>query len=175
MPDPRHRCLQCLSRNAASQIPLPAPGTPAQIARALAAAPLTHRLPTDITQLHKIHSDKAENTWLGKGCVFFRCDWGKHSKPLVILIGDSHADMWSPAVARAVINGGGHLKMIWDLGCPVAKVHFYGTFSNPQIYDTACDAWRNQTLAEVRHLHPSLVLLSERTTNLFFCAQHPCF
>ena len=98
-----------------------------------------------------------------------------HAKPLVILIGDSHADMWSPAVARAVINGGGHLKMIWDLGCPVAKVHFYGTFSNPQIYDTACDAWRNQTLAEVRHLHPSLVLLSERTTNLFFCAQHPCF
>lgn len=153
--------------NAASQIPLPAPGTASQIARAVAAAPSIHRLPSAASRsLLQIKRDNIANTSLGSGCTF-ACEWGKSSKRLVVLFGDSHAYMWSPAVARAVLAGGGRLKLMWTVGCPVAKIHVYGTYSNPNIYNKACDDWRKQSLDQIRALHPSLVLLSERTAKLY--------
>jgi len=152
---------------ATSFVPLPAPGTPKQVAEAVAQSTSIQSIPANLTpSLTQAGLSTFPHTALGQNCDF-TCSWGKeNAKPLVILFGDSHAYMWAPAVARAVLAAHGRLILYSSVGCVVAKLHLYGIWNNPNVYNTGCDKWRTKTIKEIQAKKPTLVLLAERTSNI---------
>ncbi len=152
---------------AASFAPLPAPGTPQQVAKAVAHSTSIRNVPSNLTpKLTQAGLVTFANTALGNKC-FATCSWGKeNAKPLVILFGDSHAYMWAPAVARAVLAAHGRLILYSSMGCVVAKVRTYGKWGNPNAYNTDCDKWRTRTIKKIQSKKPTLVLLAERTSDI---------
>ncbi len=80
----------------------------------------------------------------------------------MVLFGDSHAAMWLPAL----VYDGTHLHfrvvLLWYSGCPAADL----TVWNPSQHgiDKGCDGWRSKSIAQIKALAPSLVLLTDRTT-----------
>ncbi len=150
---------------ASSFAPLPAPGSPKQVAKAVVQSTSIRTVPANLTpKLTQAGLVTFPNTQLGAKCVA-TCSWGKeNAKPLVILFGDSHAYMWAPAVARAVLAAHGRLILYSSMGCVVAKLHLYGKWGNPNAYNTGCDTWRTKTIKKIQSKKPTLVLLAERTS-----------
>ena len=150
---------------ASSFVPLPKPGTVQQVSDAVAQSISIEKIPANLTpKLTKAGLATFTNTALGAKC-FATCSWGKeNAKPLVILFGDSHAYMWAPAVARAVVAAHGRLILYSSMGCVVAKLHLYGKWGNPNVYNTGCDQWRTKTIKKIQSKKPTLVVLAERTS-----------
>lgn len=152
---------------ASSFAPLPAPGVPKQVAKAVAQSTSIRTIPANLTpKLSEAGRATFPNTALGAKCAA-TCTWGKqNAKPLVILFGDSHAYMWAPAVARAVLAANGRLVVYWSMGCVVAKLHLYGKWGSPNEYSTDCDRWRAKIIRQIQSTKPTLVLLAERTYDI---------
>lgn len=150
---------------ATSFAPLPKPGTPKQVAEAVAQSTSIRSIPANLTpKLTQAGLVTFTKTALGSKCTA-TCSWGKeNAKPLVILFGDSHAYMWAPAVARAVLAAHGRLILYSSMGCVVAKLHLYGKWGKPNAYNTGCDTWRTKTIKKIQSKKPALVVLAERTS-----------
>lgn len=74
-----------------------------------------------------------------------------------ILIGDSHAGQWFPAVAEAFHRPGWRLLVLTKSSCPmVDEPFFYARIG--KVY-AVCDRWRAQALVQVAKLRPEVVLL----------------
>ena len=71
-----------------------------------------------------------------------------------MLIGDSHAVHWFPAVYAVAKERGWHLVTMTKSACPFADVPTY----RYKVRDTACEAWRVKAFAKVKRLHPDLVI-----------------
>jgi SGNH domain (fused to AT3 domains) len=85
----------------------------------------------------------------------------------VVLLGDSHAYMWSPAVELALKPLHIRVVLLWLLGCPAANLRVWGTFSNPNTPDTTCTTWRTKVWRQIDAMKPAAVILSERTYQTF--------
>jgi hypothetical protein len=155
----------------ASTIRFPTPATSAQISRLVAASISIEKLPrTMVPPLAQIPNDTATNSPLHAPTVCKvasrACTFGdRSSRKLVVLFGDSHAWMWINGVNPAVRAAGFRLELFAYPGCPVARVTIWAAPLN-KIF-RACDTWRATTIAHIKNQHPSLVLLSERTSDLF--------
>lgn len=88
-----------------------------------------------------------------------KCVYGKrNAKKKVVLLGDSHALQWGPALIRLANQKGWRLTALIRQGCTVAQVKF----------ESVCDQWRRNTLRRiVRRERPDLVVVSTATTNRY--------
>ncbi|GIG28896.1 acyltransferase family protein [Cellulomonas marina] len=77
----------------------------------------------------------------------------------VVLIGDSHAQQWLPALDRSAQERGWRLVAWTKSACPVAELD---AWAGPlgRAY-TECTTWRDETRARVAALDPDLVVVSQ--------------
>jgi SGNH domain (fused to AT3 domains) len=160
---------------ATASLNFPAPGTSSQVAKAVAAS-------TSITTLTKKVADEVYNSpndnpaidypQTRNGCATASsCVFGdkKSSKKLVIM-GDSHAQMWIPALNRI----GNSLKMkvivLFLARCPAASLNVWLA-----VYDasyTLCTTTRTKWITAINKMHPVTVLLSDHTNAVYTAASN---
>jgi hypothetical protein len=143
---------------------LPQPGTVAQVKAAVAVS--TH-VTTVSAQVDPPLTDVINNTPQDtiysqpNGCPGNGgpCEYGDvHASKLVVLFGDSHAEMWLEAVAPIMAKDHYKLQLIWKPSCPVTAVPIPSTPS--------CVGWRTAMITTILHEKPKAVILAERTTNV---------
>ncbi|MBL8777224.1 MAG: acyltransferase family protein [Acidimicrobiales bacterium] len=76
----------------------------------------------------------------------------------VVLVGDSHAAQWQPALAALAEDAGVRLVVLTKSACPVADL----TVDNRLLGRpyTECDTWRDDVVALVGELEPDLVVVA---------------
>lgn len=75
----------------------------------------------------------------------------------VVLMGDSHAGQWFPAVAEAFHRPGWRVLVLTKSSCPMVDVPFFYARIGKEY--TVCANWRAQALVQVAALKPDVVLL----------------
>lgn len=149
------------------------PGNPEQVAALVAASASLSSLPSHPDPT--LQRESSEATWNEYPVVAHctntaadPCVFGERTATRrIVLLGDSHAAMWLPAVLAAARTLGDRVVLVWTPGCPAADVVPYDPVADggiPEGYDTACTTWRTKAIATVRALRPTLVLLSDRTS-----------
>ena len=73
-----------------------------------------------------------------------------HGDKTIVLVGDSHAQHWFPALSRAASKQGWKLYAWTKSACPMAEL----SVNNDQVGGayTACDSWRKGVLAQIKNL-----------------------
>jgi len=149
---------------------LPKPGSAAEIAKLVAASSTIQTLPKDLVPpLAQLPNDSV-GAYYGVGgrrpCDGpSKCNFGdKKSKRVIVLFGDSHAQMWLPALAPVAQAAGDRLSLVWLSGCPAATVSVWdaGTHST----NAGCSSWRAAMIRLIHKLDPMLVLLASRTSDI---------
>ena len=74
----------------------------------------------------------------------------------MVLIGDSHAEMWSPAVADVAQANGYSLLFLSKLQCLLPMVPFWNPLTSTP--NTQCTAWKKWAIARVQQFNPSIVI-----------------
>jgi hypothetical protein len=84
------------------------------------------------------------------------CVYGDPNGPVsVVLFGDSHASVWFPALDQLSIQRHWRLLIFTRAGCSPPEVAL-----NPPPRAAICDAWRQNSEAQIAALHPALVFVS---------------
>ena len=92
-----------------------------------------------------------------------RCTFGSPSAShTVVLFGDSHADQWTPVIAKLAVAAGWRLITLTRVGCPLANYVVYVDQLHRRY--TECATWRDGRVAEIATLHPDLVVMSQSNT-----------
>jgi peptidoglycan/LPS O-acetylase OafA/YrhL len=81
------------------------------------------------------------------------------SRTTVVLMGDSHAEHWLPAMDRIGRERGWKIVAMVKPACPVADVEQLVS-SRLKRYYTECTQWRRSMLSRIVKLHPDAVILS---------------
>ena len=81
-----------------------------------------------------------------------------NSRTTVVLVGDSHAAMWSPAFQQVATQRHWRLETLARAGCPLMELPITSLFLHREY--TQCEQWRGQILARLRAEHPRLVVLN---------------
>jgi len=159
-----------LSSSAASSAApiLPAPGSGAQVASLVAASVHIKDVPANLVPaLTSTTPDTPAKYFPATrvSCIGMnRCAYGKlDSRRVVLVLGDSHARMWLPALVPAAVHFGFRLVLQWLPACPTALVAVLEPATGHPYYE--CSKFRRLAIADVRRLSPELVLLTDRTAN----------
>jgi len=87
------------------------------------------------------------------------CVYGDpNGKTTVVLVGDSHALSWFPAVERLAIEKGWRLLNLTKSVCASAEIVQWNTTVNRVFAE--CTPWRTNTIERIAAEHPALVLLA---------------
>lgn len=78
---------------------------------------------------------------------------------LLVLLGDSHAEQWFPAVDVIAREKHWRITTILKSACPAARVQVYSVTLKRE--DTWCTVWREAALKRIVELKPYIVILSE--------------
>jgi hypothetical protein len=148
---------------AGATTPLPKPGTPAQVAAKVLASTSIKVLPsTTVPSLTDALADKPGLYYptANKDCVTAtQCVFGNTtSSKTIVLWGDSHAQMWLPALVPVATSLSMRVVLIWHTGCPVVAL------SNTS---ALCISVRSSSIALIKSLHPALVLLANRNAKVY--------
>jgi hypothetical protein len=149
----------------------PPPGSAVQIAELVSASPKITKLPAQTyPSIYAEASDSATHEFpvTSYGCTSTtECVFGDPTATqTIVLLGDSHAQMWLSAVLPAVEALHGRVVLLFLGGCPAASVTVWnplplaGVPAGPYI---ECNIFRAQAIKAINHLHPALVLLTDRT------------
>src|SRR5690606_27804584 len=76
----------------------------------------------------------------------------------VVLVGDSHAAQWFPALDEAAQTNGWRLVSLTKSACHASSVELYSSQLDRLYHE--CMQWRADTLAEIRAMNPELVVMS---------------
>ncbi len=88
-----------------------------------------------------------------------RCVYGdRRARSYVVLLGDSHAGQWFPALDLIARRHHWALIPLTKFSCPAPSVTFFVPMLGRN-YDE-CDAFRQRAIARIRQLKPELVVLS---------------
>jgi hypothetical protein len=160
--------------SAASAAPrLPSPGTSSQIAKLVTASVNIQSLTPSVSmKVPKAYNDnpaidypQTKNFCMAlTSCVF----GDKKSSKKLVIMGDSHAQMWIPALSR--IGNSLKLKVIvlYMARCPAATLDVWiASFDSSY---TACSRQRTAWIAEINQLHPVTVLLADYTVGVYSAA-----
>ncbi|GLQ96697.1 acyltransferase family protein [Dyella mobilis] len=92
------------------------------------------------------------------------CDFGDaKAKHTAVLLGDSIAGQWFPAVAKVFDRPDWRLVVLTKSACPmIDKSIFYPRIG--RMY-TECDTWRRTVLADLAQMRPDIVLISSQVTS----------
>ena len=74
----------------------------------------------------------------------------------IVLIGDSHAEMWSPAIADIAHTNGYSLLFLSKLQCLLPMVPFWDPLTSTP--NTQCTAWKKWAISRVQQFNPSIVI-----------------
>lgn len=165
-------CTMLAVVGAATAAPLPTPGTPAQIQALVKASASTSRLtPVIEAQLESSRYDIAWRIYPSldhTGCETpTSCVFGDtSSSKVIVLFGDSHAMMWLPAIAPIATKDDQRLVVMWLPSCPVANLKDFSYDKSTPI-TPGCTAWRTTAISEIHAMKPELVLLGERTAQVY--------
>lgn len=86
------------------------------------------------------------------------CAFGPADAPhTAVLIGDSHAGQWFPAVSKAFARPGWRLLVLTKSACPMVDESFFYPRIGREY--TECSTWRRRALERVAELKPDLVLM----------------
>jgi peptidoglycan/LPS O-acetylase OafA/YrhL len=80
------------------------------------------------------------------------------SSTTVVLLGDSHAAQWFPALARAATKNHWRLLSFTKSACTPADIAVWDPNLNREY--TECAAWRSAVLQRIANEHPALVVVS---------------
>ena len=155
---------------------LPTPGTESQVAALVAASSSIERLPIELVPPLAQAATDTPGTYYaaaGRHCNgVTQCVFGAvRSKRSIVLFGDSHAQMWLPALAPAAQSLGYRLSLVWTSGCPAATVSVWDAETHS--VNQACSSWRTRMVAKIHRLGPALVLLASRTSDIPGPRNHP--
>lgn len=94
------------------------------------------------------------------------CAFGDaHATHTVLLLGDSIAGQWFPAISQLYERVGWRLLVLTKSSCPmVDHPYFYARIG--RIY-TECATWRNATLSKIDGIKPDVVIMSSDATPFF--------
>ena len=164
------------SRNTSSFVPLPAPGSAAQVAKLVAAATKIEVLPNNLVpNLIQAGNDDANAYYpvTEPGCSSMtQCVFGDpHSTHTVVLFGDSHALMWLTSFVPIASKDRFRLVLLWRASCPAAAVSVWDPAA--QAISGGCNHYRAAEEALIRKVDPSLVLLASRTTGITGAGNRP--
>jgi peptidoglycan/LPS O-acetylase OafA/YrhL len=142
---------------ASSPSPTPAPTrTPSWPDGPITPSPQQARADLPITYENGCHLDNQTSD--GAACVFGDRD----SATTVVLLGDSHAAQWFPALNRIAKEQGWRLLSRTKAGCPAPDVTIWQrSFSRAY---TGCDAWRDEVLSDIERRPPALVVAAGTRT-----------
>lgn len=144
------------------------PGTPKAVAAAVKAAVSLTKLPSSLeptlgaasTDLATVATPSLAKCVTGGTNLTNACVFGdtRGSKTMV-LWGDSHAEMWFPAlntIAKAL-----HWKLVTliELGCPVADLYVINPGTG--VAYTNCQSFRQNMIARINAADPAVVVMSE--------------
>ncbi|WP_164983836.1 acyltransferase family protein, partial [Cellulomonas endophytica] len=139
------------------------------VARALADGLATRAVPANLTPtLADAPRDQPVSTVDGCHADFLVVDQPdcRYGDPggyrTLVLVGDSHAQQWLPALDAAAQDAGWRVVAWTKSACPVAELDVW---SGPldRAY-TECTTWRDEVRARVAALDPDLVLVSQSDT-----------
>jgi SGNH domain (fused to AT3 domains) len=151
------------------QLHLPKPGSASEVTSLVAASSSITQLPTHLfPPLRAVGADAAAHFYPAAkySCTTVtQCVFGDtSSKRTVVLFGDSHAHMWLPAIAPDALAAKMRLVLLWKPGCPADDVSVW--FVNLEMVDKSCNAFRAKSIADIQHLHPAVVLMASRTSDV---------
>jgi len=91
------------------------------------------------------------------------CTFGPANGTPVLLIGDSHAVQWFPAIERVAQERGWRLTTMTKAACPIADVRSIRDGTG----DRACWTWRERAIAKAKRLKPALIIVANIGTMEF--------
>ncbi|MEZ0362787.1 acyltransferase family protein [Mycobacterium sp. pUA109] len=149
-----------------------APGTDAvprsptaQIQAAVAAATTARPVPANLSPpLADAAADKPAvfvdgclRSWLDVG--HGDCASGDPGSPTrVVLVGDSHAAMWDPALQSVAAQRGWRLETLTKVTCPLLGLPILSPYLGRPYRE--CEQWRGEMMARLAAEHPQLVVLT---------------
>ncbi len=83
------------------------------------------------------------------------CSFGPRTGKVVLLIGDSHAVHWFPAIRKVARERGWRLVAMTKSACPIADV----VSIREGRRDMACRTWRQRALRKAKRLRPALIIV----------------
>ncbi|MFZ1361409.1 MAG: acyltransferase family protein [Candidatus Nanopelagicales bacterium] len=99
------------------------------------------------------------NRWNEEACTF----GDPNGQTKIALVGDSHADMWLPALDKYGKATGSQITYIAKSACSIYEVANYPTDSQ----ESVCSEWAHAALEELKNLGPfDAVLIGRRAANL---------
>jgi len=88
------------------------------------------------------------------------CELGDPSGSVtVVLMGDSHAAQWTPALDDLAADSGIRLVSLTKSGCPAFDVPVFNESLN-RVYDE-CDVWRRNAVNEIATINPDVVITTQ--------------
>ncbi|MGO9334352.1 MAG: acyltransferase family protein [Acidimicrobiales bacterium] len=169
------------SSPAEATTPSPAvtPGSPAAVTSAVAAARAITAVPADSLPALATF-DTAQTSYAASGPAFFSaCDpylhpvLAEHPAPClfgdfdatrtVVLVGDSTAGNWAPALNMGLKKSGYRLAVFGYAGCPAPDLLY--TASTASQYQR-CNLWHSRLGPAIRALHPVAVIAVSGATDL---------
>jgi hypothetical protein len=156
-----------------ASVKLPAAGTAKTIAKQVAASTKIKTL--SATLLKQVATAANDNP--GKlypqtydGCQkLASCVFGDtKSKKVVVIFGDSHAQMWIPALNRIGIAKKLDVIVLYLPSCPAATLSVWLKYSNTAF--PQCSSERANWINEINALHPTTVLITDHTEGVYSAA-----
>jgi SGNH domain (fused to AT3 domains) len=153
--------------SAATKLPKPASAT--TVAALVTGSSSIETLPADLVPpLAQAASDTpgayypvADHACLGVSkCIF----GDTSSTSTIVLYGDSHAQMWLPALVPVAVAAHDRLVLVWEPGCPAASVSVWSTPTHS--INESCNQFRASMISRIKRLDPALVLLADRTSDI---------
>jgi len=140
-------------------------GSSTEIARLVAAAATVKALPATSPALRDAPADGFHRTCLApyadrtvKICRVFGDPNGTKT---VVLLGDSHANQWLPAVDAFAKKAQWRLLEMAKAACPPGVYPSYVSLYFHRIY-SECNAWRSSAFSEIKRIRPSVVIISSQ-------------
>ena len=81
----------------------------------------------------------------------------------MVLIGDSHSEMWAPAVADIAKSNGYSLLFLSKIPCPLPSVSFWNQINSTP--NTQCTTWKKWAFSRIQQFDPSLVVAATEDFN----------
>src|SRR5271170_7111528 len=152
---------------------LPAPGSSAKVKKLVTTSVLIKKVsPVVAKELPDAANDNAavlypvtaDNCMTLSSCVF----GDTASTKSLVIMGDSHAPMWLPALDRIGIAKKLKVIVLWLPVCPAASLSVWLTAAHGPY--TSCSTTRSSWISSINALHPTTVLLAERTWGIYTAA-----
>lgn len=148
---------------------LPKPGSSTEVSALVKASTSIEKLSAKVSAALPDASNDNPAAWYpstSSGCTTLTsCVFGDtKSDKTVVVMGDSHAQMWLPALNR--IGATKHLKVVllYLAACPAATLFVWlPAYNEPY---TECNQMRSRWIGDIDALKPMAVILSDRTSGV---------